>query len=65
MTTLFNWSSHGGQNEDSVALSESYTADDRWIVRSKDGGQRGDKRLITPPPRWVSAQLLYVYVTAW
>ena len=26
------------------AFPESYTADDSWIVRSSDGGQRGDKR---------------------
>jgi len=26
------------------AFSESYTADDSWVVRSSDGGQRGDER---------------------
>ena len=30
--------------ESSWAFPESYTADDSWIVRSSDGGQRGDKR---------------------
>jgi len=50
--------------ESSWTFPESYTADDSWIVRSSDGGKRGDKGLITPP-RWVSAQLLYVCVTAW
>ena len=30
--------------ESSVAFPESYTADESWIVRSSDGGQRGDKR---------------------
>jgi len=43
----------------------SYTADDSWIVRSSDGGHGETKGLITPPPSWVSAQLLYVFVTAW
>ena len=28
----------------SWAFPESYTADESWIVRSSDGGQRGDKR---------------------
>ena len=31
--------------ESSWVFPESYTADDRWIVRSSDGGQRGDKRV--------------------
>ena len=31
--------------ESSWAFPKSYTADDSWIVRSSDGGQRGDKRL--------------------
>ena len=30
--------------ESSWAFPESYTADESWIVRSSDGGQRGDKR---------------------
>ena len=30
--------------ESSWAFSESYTADESWIVRLSDGGQRGDKR---------------------
>ena len=51
--------------ESSWAFPESYTADESWIVRSSDGGQWGTKSLITPPPRWVSAQWLYVCVTAW
>ena len=98
MTTLFNWSSHGGQNEDRMLLQRSQ----RWhrgefrhvsistqqrslrcwqnlrgpflratlpmTVRScaramVDNGKT--KGLITPPPRWVSAQLLYVCVTTW
>jgi len=46
------------------AFPESYTADDSWIVRSSDGGHGETKVLITPPPRRVSAQLLYVFVTA-
>jgi len=51
--------------ESSWTFPESYTADDSWIVRSRDGGHRETKGLITPPPRWVSAQLLYVCVIAW
>jgi len=54
MWTKFSW-----------AFPESYTADDSWIVRSNDGGHGETKVLISPPPRWVSAQLLYVFVTAW
>ena len=49
--------------ESSWAFPERYTADDSWIVRSSDGGQLGDKRALTPTPRWVSAQLLYVSVS--
>jgi len=30
--------------ESSWAFPESYTVNDSWIVRSSDGGQRGDKR---------------------
>ena len=30
--------------ESSWAFPESYTANESWIVRSSDGGQRGDKR---------------------
>ena len=30
--------------DSSWAFPESYTADDSWIVRSSDGGQRADKR---------------------
>jgi len=30
--------------ESSWAFPESYTADDSWIMRSSDGGQREDKR---------------------
>jgi len=44
---------------------ESCTADDSWIVRSSDGRHGETKGLITSPPRWISAQLLYVCVTAW
>jgi len=47
------------------AFPESYAADDSWIGRSSDGGHGETKVLITPPPRWASAQLLYVCVTAW
>ena len=50
--------------ESSWAFPESYTADDSWIVRSSDGGNGKTKELITPQPRWVSAQLLYVLVNA-
>ena len=41
------------------AFPESYTA---WLCAQAmaDNGE-----LITPPPRWVSAQLLYVCVTTW
>jgi len=42
-----------------------YTADGSWIVHSSDGGHGETKVLITPPPGWVSAQLLYVCITAW
>ena len=98
MTKLFNWSSHGGQNEDRTLLQRSqrcHNGDFRHIIintrqRSLRCGQnlRGPflratlpmtvgscarvmaadgktKGLITPPPRWVSAQLLYVCVSAW
>jgi len=51
--------------ESSWALPESYTGDDSWIVRSSDGGHGEIKGLITSKPRWVSAQLLYAWVTAW
>jgi len=54
MWTEFSW-----------AFPESYAVDDSWIVRSSDGRHGETKGLITPPPRWVSAQLLYVFVTAW
>ena len=97
MTTLFNWSSHGGQNEDRTLLQRSqccHNGDFRHISistwrRSLQSGQnlRGPflratllmrvgscaramadnektKGLITPPSRWVSAQLLYVCFTA-
>jgi len=47
MWTEFSW-----------VFPESYTADDSWIVRSSDGGHGQTKGLITPPSRWVSAQLL-------
>ena len=50
--------------ESSWAFPESYTADDSWIVRSSDGGHGETKGLISPPPKWVSAQLLYVWVNA-
>jgi len=46
--------------ESSSAFAESYTAL-AWAMA--DNGEA--KRLITPPPRWVSAQLLYICVTAW
>ena len=46
------------------AFSESYTANDSWIVHSSNGDQRKTKALRTPQPRWVSAQLLYVLVNA-
>jgi len=51
--------------ESSWAFPESYAADDSWIERLSDGGHGETKGLITPPPRWVSAQLLYICVTAW
>jgi len=36
------------------------------VIDSRDNGRHGKtKGLRTPPPRWVSAQLLYVCVTAW
>ena len=50
--------------QSSWTFPESYTGDDSWIVRSSDGGNGETKRLITPKLRWVSAQLLYVCVTA-
>ena len=33
-----------GSGQFSWAFPESYTADESWIERSSDGGQRGDKR---------------------
>ena len=90
MTTLLNWSSHGGQDEDKTLLQrsqcchkgefwyviisawqwslrcgqnlcgpffESYTAESCAWVMADNGETKG---LITPPPRWVSAQLLLV-----
>jgi len=50
--------------QSSWAFSESYTTDDSWIVRSSNGDLRKTKALITPQPRRVSAQLLYVLVNA-
>jgi len=51
--------------ESSWAFRESYTANESWIVRSSNGGHGETKGRITPPSRLVSAQLLYVCVTAW
>jgi len=98
MTTLSNWSSHGGQNEDRMLLQRSqrcHRGEFQHVSistqqRSLRCGQNlcgpflratlpmtvgscaramvdngKTKGLITPPPRWVSAQLLYVCVTAW
>ena len=98
MTTLFNWSSHGGQNEDRMLLQRSQRCHrDEFRHVSISTRQRSlrcwenlrgpflratrpmrvgscaramadngkTKGLITPPPKWVSAQLLYVCVTAW
>ena len=39
------------------AFSESYTANDSWIVHSSNGDQRKTKALRTPQRRWVSALL--------
>ena len=50
--------------EFSWAFPESYTGNDSWIVRSSDGGNGETNGLITPQPRWVSEQLLYICVTA-
>ena len=58
-SSIFHWA------ESSWAFPESYTADHSWIVRSSDGGHGETKGLVTPPSRWVSAQLLYAWVTAW
>ena len=49
--------------ESSWASSESYTANDSWIVCSSNGDQRETNMLRTPQPRQVSAQL-YVWVNA-
>jgi len=43
-------------------LPESYTAVSCARAMADNGETKG---LIAPPPRWVSAQLLYVCVTAW
>ena len=51
--------------ESSWAFPESYTADESWIVGSSMADNGETKGLITPPWRWVSAQLLYICVTAW
>jgi len=48
--------------ESSWAIPESCAA---RIMRSSDGDNGETKGLITPPSKWVSAQLLYVCVTAW
>jgi len=47
--------------ESSWAFPESYTAGS--CARAMANNET--KGFITPPPRWVSAQLLYVCVTAW
>jgi len=44
------------------AFPESYTTGSCAQAMADNGETKG---LITPPPRWVSAQLLYVCVTAW
>ena len=48
--------------EPSWAFPESYTAGSCARAMADNGEI---KVLITPPPKWVSAQLLYVCVTAW
>jgi len=48
--------------ESSWAFPESYTARTCTQVMADNGDTKG---LITPPPKWVSAQLLYVCVTTW
>ena len=48
--------------ESSWAFPVSYTAGSCARAMADNGKTKG---LITPPPRWVSAQLLYVCVTAW
>jgi len=48
--------------ESSWAFPESYTT--RSCARAMADNQE-TKGLITPPQRWVSAQLLHVCVTAW
>jgi len=98
MTTLFSWSSHGGQDEYRALLQRSqrcHKDEFRHVSISTrqrllqcgqnlrgpflratlpmrvgscaramvDNGET--KELITPSPKWVSAQLLYVCVTAW
>ena len=45
-----------------LVFFESYTAESCAQAMADNGETKG---LITPPPRWVSAQLLYVCVTAW
>ena len=42
---------HTMWTESSWAFPESYNVDESWIVRSSDGGPRGEKGLITPPSR--------------
>jgi len=48
--------------EPSWAFPESYTAGSCARAMADNGETKG---LIPPPPKWVSAQLLYVCVTAW
>jgi len=48
--------------ESSWAFPESYTIGSCARAMADN---RETKGLITPTPRWVSAQLLYICVTAW
>ena len=50
------------QNLRGHSFPESYTTGSCARAMADN---RETKGLITPPPRWVSAQLLYVCVTAW
>ena len=48
--------------DSSWAFPESYTAGSCARAMANNGETKG---LITPPPKWVSAQFLYVCVAAW
>jgi len=50
------------RDDHATQLIEPWPKKRQNIITAGNGETRG---LITPPPRWVSTQLLYVCVNAW